>query len=72
MNITFVQIISIPLNEIKELFMNATTWQEFFVPLIERAEFNEAFSEFFNRFVRIYVGLSHLAFKYCIPVRSYS
>ena len=72
MNITFIQIISIPLNETKELFMKATTWQEFFVPLIERAEFNEAFSEFFNRFARIYVGLSHLAFKYCIPVRSYS
>lgn len=71
MNITWVQIISIPLDETNELFMNATTWQEFFVPLIERVEFNEDFSDFFNRFTRFYVGLSHLAFKYCIPVRCY-
>jgi hypothetical protein len=71
MNLTWVHMISIPLDETKELYMKAKTWQEFFVPLIERVEFNEAFSEFFNTFLCIYVGHHNLAFRYSIPVRNY-
>jgi len=70
-NIMWVHTLSIPLDEIKELYIKASTWQEFFRPLVERVEFNKEFSDFFNRFVRIYIGLSHQAFEYCIPVRGY-
>jgi len=71
MNLTWAHMISIPLDETKELYIKAKTWQEFFVPLIERVEFNEAFSDFFNKFLHIYVGLHNLAFSYSIPVRDY-
>ena len=69
LNIMWIHNLSIPLDDIKELYIKASSWQVFFRSLRQRIK-SEEFSECINRFIRIYIGNYH-AFEYCIPVRPY-
>ena len=70
-----VDKLSLPVEEVRELYMKAATWQDFFRPIVERLGEKERvymiFSSWFHAFVTGYLGMSYISLQYILPVKDY-
>jgi hypothetical protein len=72
-----VDKLSLPVEEVRELYMKAATWQDFFRPIVERLGEKEKekvymiFSPWFHAFVTGYLGISYISLQYILPVKDY-
>jgi hypothetical protein len=68
-----VDKLSLPVEEVRELYMNAATWQDFFRPIVETLgeKVYLIFSPWFHGFVTAYLGVSYISLEYILQVKDY-
>jgi hypothetical protein len=69
-----VDKLSIPEDEVKDLYMRSSTWQEFFYPIRERLGVSRTciiFSPWFNQFASGYLKISYISLQYSLPVKDH-
>jgi len=68
-----VDKLSLPVEEVRDLYMKAATWQDFFRPIVETLGERAflLFSPWFHGFVTAYLGVSYISLEYILPVKDY-
>ena len=68
-----VDKLSLPVEEVREVYIKAAIWQDFFRPIVEKLGEKACivFSPWFHAFVTGYLGMSYISLQYILPVKDY-